>query len=228
MYDSGPRRGGYVLTPPVPSKGRHGRLLTSRHGRSRVRAVRDLVHDHLRRGPPEADRPDLRGQAVLARAAHPDQPAVPQRLHHPEAGGRRSPRSGLRRDLQGQPVRRQPTRRAALPLPPPAGGHRARTRRRELRRHHRHGVRQVARLLHPHRGRGAARQEARGRQAYPGHRHLPDERAGQQPAGGAQEVPVATSRAPPPSPSRATPARTTTTGARPSRTTRRTSSSPTS
>ena len=113
--------------------------------------------------------------------------------------------------------------------PPPARRHRSRPDRRVLRAHHRHRLRQVAGLHRPDRRPRAARTELDGR-GRPGDRRLPDERAGQQPARGAREVPAlrlrrrATSR----SPSRATPARRATSEreADPA-TTRRTSCSPT-
>lgn len=72
----------------------------------------------------------------------------------------RRPRPRLRRHF---PLRR---RRAAVPLRAPEAGDRACRRRRELRGDHRHGVREVALLLHPH------RQPRAGCTAHARHRRL--------------------------------------------------------
>ena len=200
---------------PASAKGPHGRLLTPRHGRRRVQAVRDVVHDDLRRGHPEADRGHLRGGAVLARAAHPDQPELPARHDRREAGRRRAPRARLRRHLPGQPVRREPARRAALALQAPGAGHRARrATARATSSPPAPAPASRSASSSPSSTRCCARRSARAGAAHARHRHLPDERAGQQPAGGARTSSSATSRAPPRSPSPATPARTTPRSAR--------------
>lgn len=66
----------------------------------------------------------------------------------------------------------------AGPLQASGASHRARFPGRELRRHHGHGLRQVALLLHPDCERGALRQAGQCCEAHAGDHHLPDERAG--------------------------------------------------
>ena len=72
--------------------------------------------------------------------------------------------------------------RPPVPLQAPGAGHRARRGRRELHGDDRHGIREVALLLHPH------RRPCSARTAHERHRRLPDERARELPDGGARQV----------------------------------------
>ena len=80
------------------------------------------------------------------------------------------------------------------PAPAPAGGHRGRPNREELRADDRHRLGQEPRLHHPDRRPGPEAKAERHLPArHQGDRRLPDERPGQQPARRAGEVPRAPS-----------------------------------
>ena len=78
--------------------------------------------------------------------------------------------------------------RAAVPLQAPGAGHRARCGGRELRGDDRHGIREIALLLHPHRQPRAGCTAHERRAAHTRHRRLPDERARQLPDGRTGQV----------------------------------------
>ena len=151
----------------------------------RVQAVRDVVHDDLRE--------DLRTQidAIYADERYWPEPLIQINPSFQQVTTIEKlvddglARPGLRRDLPGQPVGREPARRDALPLHAPGAGHRARRATARATSSRPARVRQVAlpssspsstRSCAPRRG-AAGTADAR-------HRHLPDERARQQPAGG--------------------------------------------
>jgi hypothetical protein len=92
-----------------------------------------------------AGRSDLRRGALLARAAHPDQPELQARCHldveTSSPAGRSIPALREIFQVDGAPLSLYKHQEQAIAL---AAG-------RELRRHHRHRLRQVALLLHPDR-----------------------------------------------------------------------------
>ena len=157
------------------------RLRPPRQRRRRVQALRNVLHHDPRPGHPRAGRRHLRREPLLARTAHPDQPEL-QAFDGPRRpGGGRRPRSGLRRRLPRE-------RPAAVPLQAPGAGRRARRGGRELHGDDRHGIREVALLLHPHRrprSAGAADERA---PEHERRRRLSDERARELPDGGARQV----------------------------------------
>ena len=139
----------------------HGRLLAARRRRRRVQSS---SRRRSRRSTPTTSAQQV--EAIYASERYWPEPLIQinpsyqPRPHDRRArrGGRARARSAPRSSAADQASRR----RAAAALQAPGAGDRARRAGRELRRHHRHGLGQVALLLHPDRQRGA-RREAEGR-----------------------------------------------------------------
>ena len=144
------------------------RLCPPRQRRRRVQALRDIVHHDPCSGHPRAGCRHLRRGSLLARAAHPDQPELPALDGRWRLGWERRPTPRLCRHL---PCGRS----AAVALQAPGAGHRARRRGGELRGDDRHGVREVAVFLHPHRQPCAGRTAGERAAAHASGCRLPDE-----------------------------------------------------
>ena len=127
--------------------------------------IRHVVHDDSRRGHPQPGRGDLRGGPLLAGAADPDQPELQANDNRRRAGGRPHAAPTMRRDFSDRTDDGVARRRHAVALQAPGAGDRARVARRELRRHDRHRLGQVALLLHPDRQRRARANDAQAARA---------------------------------------------------------------
>ena len=157
------------------------RLCAARQRRRRVQALRHVVHDDPRSGHPRAGCGHLCRGSLLAGAVDPDQPELPALHGRGRLGCERRPAPRLRRHLQRG-------RSAAVPLQAPGAGGRARRRGGELRGDDRHGVREVAVFLHPHRQPCAGGTAGERTTAHASGCRLPDERARELPDGGAEQV----------------------------------------
>ena len=169
---------------PTPNHQRHTghgrRLPVSRQTHSGVCTFLPQLRPDRSPRHQEQGRGRVRQRPLLARTARPDQPTLPAQRHDPGTGGRRDAPSRLSGHFPDRQDRGHPYPPLAVHAPEGRVTHCPATQK--LRRHHRHRIGQVAFVLHTHhrphpQGAGIGQYGA-----HPGHRHLPDECPGQQPA----------------------------------------------